>query len=251
MDLAAYRASQAEQARTRDLLRLTPASGAVALDVGARDGHFSRLLAERFGRVIALDLSRPDIDHPRVECVAGNACDLALEDDSVDFVFCAEVLEHVPTPMLARACGELERVCRGTLLIGVPYRQDLRVGRTTCGTCQRTNPPWGHVNRFDEGTLAALFPRCRVGSVSFVGETSEGTNALSAWLMDLAGNPYGTYNQEEPCVHCGHRLLPPPPRTLPRKVLTRLGIWARDAGSLGRQPRGNWIHMALHRHPAA
>lgn len=52
MDLSAYRASTSERERTNDLLRLMPNSGDIALDVGARDGHFSRLLAERFATVL-------------------------------------------------------------------------------------------------------------------------------------------------------------------------------------------------------
>ena len=55
-----YRASPNEQKRTWDLLSLTPLKGRRALDIGARDGHFSLLLAERFDEVIALDLRKTD-----------------------------------------------------------------------------------------------------------------------------------------------------------------------------------------------
>ncbi|OWW22439.1 class I SAM-dependent methyltransferase [Noviherbaspirillum denitrificans] len=244
MDLSHYRASSAERERAGSLLSLIPAAGKLALDIGARDGHFSLLLAERFDRVIALDLTLPRISHPRVECVAGNAAALPYEDNAIDLVFCAEVLEHIPPPLLSRVCGELERVCRGTLVIGVPYKQDLRFGRTTCYTCRQTNPPWGHVNSFDEQRLAQLFPLCSVRTVAFAGQTTERTNALSAWLMDRAGNPYGTYVQEEPCVHCGSKLLPPPERSIAQKVLTRLAFWTRRFSDSSR-PRGNWIHMAF------
>jgi ubiquinone/menaquinone biosynthesis C-methylase UbiE len=77
MNLAEYRASPEERNRTRDLLRLTPPRGRTALDVGARDGHFYR--------VIALDLSTPTIEHAKVECVQGNAAELQFPDGSIDF----------------------------------------------------------------------------------------------------------------------------------------------------------------------
>lgn len=245
LDLSKYRATSAERERTESLLSLAPETGRIALDIGARDGHFSVLLAERFDRVIALDLKLPVISHPRVECVAGNAAVLPYEDNSIDLVFCAEVLEHIPPPLLPKVCSELERVCRGTLLIGVPYKQDLRFGRTTCYTCHKTNPPWGHVSSFDEQRLAGLFPSCSIGTVSFAGKTTERTNAVSAWLMDLAGNPYGTYKQEEPCVHCGNKLVPPPERSMAQKVVTRMAFWARRVSEMSSAPRGNWIHMAF------
>lgn len=247
MDLSDYRASPLERLRTEDLLTLVPRAGASSLDVGARDGFFSRLLAERFERVVALDLTLPDIAHPRIQCVEGTAERLTFSDKAFDFVFCAEVLEHIPTRILPLVCGELARVTGTRLLIGVPYRQDTRVGRTTCPACGKTNPPWGHVNRFDEATIGELFPSLRIERISMVGSTSMATNALSATLMDLAGNPYGTYDQDEPCIHCGSKLLPPLRRGLTRRVMSKFAFWARSATQAFNRPHANWIHVLLSR----
>ena len=247
MSLIEYRASANEQMRTQDLLDLTPSSGARALDVGARDGHFSRLLADRFDSVVALDLTMPDVSHPKVSCVEGNAAALDFADGSFDFVLCAEVLEHVPPDILPKVCSEMERVCRGQLLIGVPYRQDLRLGRTTCQSCGKQNPPWGHVNSFDGDRLKGLFAACSVKSIRYVGRTSLRTNALAAKLMDLAGNPYGTYTQDEACVHCNGSIGAPSSRDPSRKMLTKLGSWAEQASQTLTLPRANWIHVLFER----
>lgn len=243
MSLHEYRAAPAEKSRTEDLLRLSPQSGGTALDIGARDGHFSLLFAERFANVIALDLAQPTIDHPKVTCVKGNAADMQFEAASMDFVFCAEVLEHIPPHLLQDTCKEIQRVSRGKILIGVPYKQDTRVGRTTCYSCGAKNPPWGHVNSFDEARLAALFSDCVVEEISFVGSTTEQTNEISARLLDWAGNPFGTYTQDESCIRCDAPLVPPPERSLGQKVLTKLGYWARKPSTLLASPRGNWIHV--------
>ena len=243
MDLADYRASLAERERTADLMHLAPLRGRVALDIGARDGFFSLLLAERFERVIALDLTKPAISHPNVECVQGDATALDFADSSIDLVFCAEVLEHIPPSLLGRACSELERVCQGRLLIGVPYKQDIRVGRTTCYTCMRKNPPWGHVNTFDEHQLGKLFSGCGIEAASLVGSTTHGTNAVSCYLMDLAGNPYGTYVQREPCAHCGRSLVRPPNRNFGQRLFTKLALWSQYPSVVFARPRAKWIHM--------
>jgi len=244
-DLRQYRNSEREQLRTRDLLDLIPSHGQRALDIGARDGHFSRLLAQRFTEVHALDLQRPRFEHPGVVCVQGDATALEYPDGHFDFVFCAEVLEHIPCALLPRACTELARVCSGQLLIGVPDRQDLRVGSTTCAHCGQRNPPWGHVNRFDARSLAALFQGCTVEHTRSVGQNSDQSNALSHWLMGLAGDPFGTYAQDEPCVHCGHSIGQPKPRNLGQRVATRLAVLSQHVSRLWNPPHPNWLHMRL------
>jgi SAM-dependent methyltransferase len=247
MHLIEYRTSPSEKQRTEDLLKLMPTSGGTALDIGARDGHFSLLLAERFDKVVALDLARPEIEHPRVNCVQGNAASLEFADRSFDFVFCAEVLEHLPQETLNSVCSEIERVGNGQILIGVPYKQDIRVGRTTCYSCKGKNPPWGHVNTFDEQRIVELFPAFKAELISLVGKSTDQTNSVSAALMDLAGNPYGTYEQDEPCIHCGAKLTPPPERKLPQKILTKMALWTRTATEVFSKPRGSWIHLLLAR----
>lgn len=62
--LTEYRSSPAEQQRVEDLFALLPARGTYALDIGARDCYLALKLAERFDRVVALDLAKPEIDHP-------------------------------------------------------------------------------------------------------------------------------------------------------------------------------------------
>lgn len=242
-DYERYRTSPAEKARTEDLLRLLPRNRRSVLDIGARDGFFSKLLTQYFGEVTALDLTKPAFDIPGVTAVAGDVTRLDYPDASFDCVFCAEVLEHIPA--LEQACRELARVARHELIIGVPYRQDTRVGRTVCQSCKRHNPPNGHVNEFDLPRLKSLFPGLRVAEQSFVGLNGEVTNALSAWLMDLGGNPWGSYDQEEPCIHCGADLTPPPSAALWQRVCSASAVRLNRLQQRFTQPHGNWIHLVL------
>ncbi|MEO8523682.1 MAG: class I SAM-dependent methyltransferase [Caldimonas sp.] len=243
--MTSYRETESEQKRIADVLRLTPAGGKRALDVGARDGYLSKLLAEHVETVSALDLEEPRISHPRVVCVKGDATELAFDDDSFDLVVCTEVLEHIPPELLEKACSELARVSKKHVLVGVPYKQDIRVGRATCTSCGTINPPWGHVNAFDEPRLRALFNGLIVEETSFVGENRASTNFVSAYLLDMAGNPYGTYDQEEPCITCGEQLRDPPSRTLVQLALSKLGFWAAKATEPFHPVHPYWIHLLL------
>jgi hypothetical protein len=240
---AEWRQTEIEKERVADLMAMLPAQTGTAVDVGARDGFISTALADRGVAVTALDLEQPAIGDPRITCVKGDATALDFADDSFDLVFCAEVLEHIPSALLEKACAELARVARRHLLIGVPYKQDLRLDRSTCSNCGNTNPPWGHVNRFDEARLGQLFAGCRIAQTSFVGQTSEVTNFLSTRLMEAAGNPYGTYVQDEPCVHCGAALAAPAARTLIDRCLTKTAVLARKAQAPFVTPRPKWIHV--------
>ena len=69
-DLDNYRNSEQEKARTADLVRLLPPGRSSALDIGARDGFFSRLLTEYFETVTAFGLEIPAFTCPRVINVA-------------------------------------------------------------------------------------------------------------------------------------------------------------------------------------
>ena len=251
MDLSAYRSGAREQARIGDLMALLPGDFESALDIGARDGFISELLADRSARVTALDLNLPEIQDERITCVQGNITGLEFPNEHFDLVFCAEVLEHIPPQSLQQACKELARVSGKYIAIGVPYKQDTRFGRTTCQSCGKVNPPWGHVNSFDEARLASLFPSCSIARQSFVGVADMGANLVSAMLMDAAGNPYGTYSQEEPCVYCGSALGHPAQRNLAQKICTRLAHYARQAQRPFFTPHPNWIHILFEKRESA
>src|SRR5260370_25231600 len=90
----------------------------------------------------------------------------------------------------------------------------MRWGGTTCRNCFGVSPPWGHVNSFDEAKLLQLFPQFSLRAKDFVSLNDERTNRLSCWLLDFAGNHWGSFNDEDRCLHCGSILDAPPPSNL-------------------------------------
>ena len=71
---------------------------------------------------------------------------LDFPDGHFTTVTCLEVLEHLPEDQLPAALAELRRVCRGTLLVSVPFREPAPLARF-------------HRSRFDESRLLELFPQ--------------------------------------------------------------------------------------------
>src|SRR5262249_53908517 len=150
-------------------------------------------------------------------------------------------LEHVPN--VQAAAREISRVVGHEALIGVPYRQDTRVGRTTCSDCGRVSPPWGHVNQFDEPKLRNLFSGMRALETSFVGTNREQTNTLATKLMDLAGNPWGTYDQQERCIYCDAKMVRPQDLSLSARVMAKASLALTFFQTAITRPHANWIHI--------
>jgi len=245
MDLKAYRESDTERIRSADLLRLLPSGTASLLEVGARDGHLSGLFAKHVSRVVPLDILPPASGRVTLPWVCGDAMMLPFATASFDAVLCAEVLEHLNGATLSSACAELKRVTRRTVIIGVPFEQDLRIGRTTCRSCGRHNPPYGHVNSFTLDRLSVLFQPLVPMKVSYVGETREATNSLATFLMDLAGNPWGTYDQAEPCTHCQSPLTRPQQPSILERLLAKSAGTLNRAQTYLRASVPSWIHVAF------
>lgn len=124
-DLAAFyrarsdwRSAGEERMRFRKAARLACVPpGAAVLDVGARDGGLRGYLPAgvRYqGVEINPEFSAPDI------LIRDISEGLPFDDTAFDYVFCIEVLEHVPEPF--RTLSEIHRVLRpgGVLILSVP-----------------------------------------------------------------------------------------------------------------------------------
>ncbi len=93
------------------------AAGSAVLDIGARDGGLRRFLPQgvRYqGIDIAPEFARPDV------LIQDVSQGIPFPDGAYDFVFCIEVLEHVPNPFGTLA--EINRVLKpgGVLVLSVP-----------------------------------------------------------------------------------------------------------------------------------
>lgn len=99
--------------------------GGSCLNAGCGEGLFVSFLNSFRGltRIIHLDLERPllfRLPDSRHQFISGSISGLPFPDKEFDFVFCTEVLEHIPNDALA--FHELSRVLRpgGLVLISTP-----------------------------------------------------------------------------------------------------------------------------------
>ena len=208
------------------VISLLPSNARTVLEIGARHGVMTQLLAERCQHVTALD-------------VQGDVQKLEFPADSFDCVVCTEVLEHLPD--VNAGVQEIARVAKSHILIGVPYRQNRRVGRMTCGHCGKLNPPYGHLNEFDERTIAHLIPDASVSCTRYVSTNRERTNGLATWSQDIALNPHGDYDQEEPCIFCHRKLERQPANSFLRRMAGAVGARLYPTQAAVNQPMPTWM----------
>lgn len=102
----------------------------VVLDLGSGVGGYSSLMREREAMVISLDLVMPTRHSlaSRGFQVVGDALRIPILDSSLDFVFCASLIEHVSNPRLL--LQEIERVLKpgGYCYLSFPPYYSIRGG---------------------------------------------------------------------------------------------------------------------------
>lgn len=136
-------------ARVSFVKGLLPEKGDV-LDVGVGSGQFINTLANtgKFARVVGADITTHSKFirlNDRFEMKQLSVADLKFDAGTFDAVTCMEVLEHVDQATFASGLSELRRVCRGTLIMSVPFEEPEPL-------------PSYHKLRFDRADLVRLWP---------------------------------------------------------------------------------------------
>lgn len=162
-----YEGSDGERLRARVIASFIDREVESILDVGCGNGFVTRHL--QGNRVVGLDPSKEALAHFEGESVVGVAESLPFEDRSFDAIVCAEVLEHLTDDVFVKAVRELDRVAKRFLIIGVPYRQDLREGMTICSDCHTRYHVHLHKRSFrGPEDFESVFPEFRVKATALL-----------------------------------------------------------------------------------
>lgn len=157
----------------RWLGRLTAVLGTptgTVVDVGVGEGFALERMFPDGTRVVALEYRHDKAlvaaaKLPAVAVVRGDAGVLPFPDASADLVTSIEVLEHLPR--FEQAVAEMARICRGRLVVSVPWEPWFRLGNLGRGknVARLGNDP-EHVQAFTparlERALRAEFDQVRI-----------------------------------------------------------------------------------------
>jgi SAM-dependent methyltransferase len=150
-----------------DWLKEFPGANLSVLDLGGRIQPYRRLVAERLGRYVAVDLERA----PLIDVVARGE-QLPLATYRFDVVFCTQVLQYVPQPQLV--ITEIYRVLKpnGILLLSVPsaflHDSDGEYWRFFPASLRMLLSSFSRVEITPEGgSISGLFRTINVCTISF------------------------------------------------------------------------------------
>lgn len=124
------------------------------LNIGVGDGLYDLLISKYFSNHFSYDIdlsSLQNIQKINRTLVNGFAQKLPFSDNSFDGILIAEVLEHISKADRQKTLLEFQRVIKknGSLIISVPFKENLYYNTTYCPECQHSFHSWGHIDTFD------------------------------------------------------------------------------------------------------
>lgn len=168
-DMERYEGNADQRLRARVVAAMVDPQADTVLDLGCGNGFLTRRLRAKH-LVVGLDPSQEALKWVQGPRVLGTGGRLPFADRAFDTIVCCEVLEHLPEGVFRATVNEMARVARTTIIVGVPYRQDLRPGMTRCAACGCVYHVDLHCRSFaGPEAVAGLFPGFGVEAVALPG----------------------------------------------------------------------------------
>ena len=223
-----------EKARIQDTLAMIPEDTDTVLDVGCGPGTLLHHIP--VDKAFGTDLGRVGLKHVQRPVARSSILQLPFASDSIDVVVCAEVLEHLNPEDLPQAASELYRVARRSVLVTVPYKEQLLRASHRCPDCHTVFHLHGHQQSLDEHMIGALFP----DEAEVVTRFSWTSKAYSNLLLNWRTHRFNRwkYSPNTFCPNCGRSEFQNHEKTLIYKFFELLNDIRHP-----RKNRPNWLLM--------
>lgn len=198
---------EGEKKRLQETIEFIPAGVESILDLGCGDGRLTNQLYRHYPQVIGADISATALYYVKGEKVHTSSADLPFKDDSFDLVISTELIEHLPLPDFQKTIQEIKRISRRWILIGVPWQEQLALGRSHCANCDTYFHANYHYRNFHERTLSQLFfPEFKTVKKREIGMQRRYYSPFWLSVKQKIGGIY-TRTPTTLCPNCGSNLL--------------------------------------------
>lgn len=146
------------------ITRRIPNSEQFILDVGCGGGWAANYYQDKNNRLVSMDIAKKNVinayknySFENHAAVCADVLNLPFKENSFDYIFSSEVIEHVPDPTLF--IKNLLRVLKpgGKLIITCPYDEKLEFH--LCVHCNNLTPKHAHLHTFNEINIKEILPK--------------------------------------------------------------------------------------------
>ncbi|CAG0930354.1 hypothetical protein PLCT1_01354 [Planctomycetaceae bacterium] len=221
------RTERSESARLAEMTDHVPPETTSVLDAGGGNGLFLeelRRVRPDLKSTVCLDRSLSALAVAAGSRARGELDKPPFRDGAFDCVTCLEVLEHLPVDAYAGALREIARVARQSIVIAVPFEQDLEGMLVTCVVCRARFNPYFHLRSFSEQALRRLLGHEGWSCVELAEQGVHREPLGATWLASyFARKPWSVspFDWSIECPICGASMPP----------LARSGAAVRASGS--------------------
>ena len=198
----------AETERIEMTINSIPSGVSSILDVGCGDGRITNRLASSYPQVVGVDISKEALKHVQTKVIRASAEHLPFKNRSFDLVLTTELLEHLPEVTYRKALGEIKRIAKHWILMGVPWREQLTVAQARCIRCGTVFHVNYHHRSFNASQLKKLFaPEFKLVEIKLTGGERAYYVPLLLWIKRHIGGIW-TRTPTTVCPICNTHLYP-------------------------------------------
>lgn len=149
--------SYKEKIRLEETIAYLPQDINSILDLGCGDGRLTNQLTRLYPNVIGIDNSSVALGYVEGERILASSTAIPFPDSSFDLVISTELIEHLEPKDYKKTILEIKRVAKDWILLGVPWKEQLAIGKAYCANCHIYFHTNYHFRCFNEAKLSRLF----------------------------------------------------------------------------------------------
>jgi SAM-dependent methyltransferase len=195
-----------------DIIRsLIPPDTSSLIDIGCGKGDVINALLESRPdlRIVGVDPFSEASEYIKAAFVRATLPHLPFENQSFDLVQCLEVLEHVSQNDFTASLGEIQRLAKKYIIIGVPYKENLETLQALCSNCRHKSHAYGHLRSFRAEDMENLLNEFVMEKSVLAGIRQRRKSGAGVWVEHNLARIYHS-PKDYTCSNCGSHSLSVP-----------------------------------------